>query len=85
MSGLRIGTSWAALTFLTDTTCVTISSEVELMREGRSLAGSWRGVGVGHDLDDVPGLHGHEAVHLQDGQERLVEGVGATSAWRRAS
>ena len=54
ISGRRIGTSWAALTFLTATTCVTISSDESLTRDGRSLAGTCRALASGMILITSP-------------------------------
>ena len=40
---------------------------------GQLDAGNLARVGVRDDFHHVPGRHGDEAVHLQDGQECLVE------------
>ena len=51
----------------------------DLVRGGTHVVGQVeRGhlprIGIGQDLHHVPGGHGDEAVHLQDREERLVEG-----------
>ncbi len=54
ISGRSTGTSCAALTFLTASTCVTSSSEVELTCSGRSLEGYWRMLASGMILITSP-------------------------------
>ncbi len=54
MSGRRIGTSCAALTFFMLMICVTISSDVLLTSFGRSLAGNWRASVFGTILMTLP-------------------------------
>ena len=43
---------------------------------GQVVGGQLAGIRVRQDLDHLARRDGHEAVHLQDRQERLVEGVG---------
>ncbi len=83
--GLSTCTSCAAGTLFTATTCVTNSSDVELIPIGQVVARQLPGIGVRNDLDQVAGGDGDEAVDLQDREERLIEGVRATWAPRRAS
>ena len=52
--GRRIGTSCPAETFRTCSTWVTISSEVELTRSGRSFAGTCRALRLGRILITLP-------------------------------
>ncbi len=49
-----MGTSCAALTFFKLTTCVTISSDVELTLSGKSLAGNCRASVFGTILMTLP-------------------------------